>query len=74
MIYARIAGTGSYLPEQIFTNHDMEKRIDTSDAWIVERTGIRERLADRAFRRAAGHVPRRHDDARRGRGGSCYSR
>jgi 3-oxoacyl-[acyl-carrier-protein] synthase III len=43
MIYSRIAGTGSYLPEQIVTNHDMEKRIDTSDNWIVERTGIRER-------------------------------
>jgi 3-oxoacyl-[acyl-carrier-protein] synthase-3 len=43
MIYTRITGTGSYLPEKILTNQDMEKLIDTSDSWIVERTGIRER-------------------------------
>jgi 3-oxoacyl-[acyl-carrier-protein] synthase-3 len=40
MIYTRIAGTGSYLPEKIVTNRDLEKSIDTSDEWIRERTGI----------------------------------
>jgi len=43
MIYARIAGTGSYLPEKIVTNKDLEATIDTSDEWIAERTGIRQR-------------------------------
>ncbi|MFQ5699969.1 MAG: 3-oxoacyl-ACP synthase III family protein [Myxococcota bacterium] len=38
-----VAGTGSCLPVQRITNRDLEERIDTSDAWIVERTGIRER-------------------------------
>ncbi|MEM7600932.1 MAG: beta-ketoacyl-ACP synthase III [Verrucomicrobiota bacterium] len=39
----RIAGTGSYLPEQIMTNQDLEKSVDTSDEWITSRTGIRAR-------------------------------
>lgn len=43
MISSRIAGTGSYLPKKILTNHDLEKMVDTSDAWIQERTGIKER-------------------------------
>jgi len=43
MIYARIVGTGGYLPEKILTNADLERMVDTSDQWIVERTGIRER-------------------------------
>ena len=38
--YARISGTGSYLPEKIVTNQDLEKLVDTSDQWIRERTGI----------------------------------
>ncbi len=38
-----IAGTGSYLPEKILTNADLERMVDTSDAWITARTGIRER-------------------------------
>jgi len=42
-IRARITGTGSALPERVVTNHDLEKIVDTSDQWIVERTGIRER-------------------------------
>ena len=42
-MYARIAGTGSHLPEKILTNADLEKRVETSDQWIRERTGIRER-------------------------------
>ncbi len=39
----RIIGWGTALPSQVVTNHDLEKMMDTSDAWIVERTGIRER-------------------------------
>jgi len=42
-IYARIAGTGSYLPEKVLTNDDLAKFVDTSDEWIAARTGIRER-------------------------------
>jgi len=38
-----IIGIGTYLPEKVLTNKDLEKMVDTSDAWIVERTGIRER-------------------------------
>jgi 3-oxoacyl-[acyl-carrier-protein] synthase-3 len=38
-----IAGTGSFAPEKVLTNADLEKLVDTSDQWIVERTGIRER-------------------------------
>jgi 3-oxoacyl-[acyl-carrier-protein] synthase-3 len=41
--YARIIGTGGYLPEKVLTNADLEKIVDTSDEWIVTRTGIRER-------------------------------
>lgn len=45
--YASILGTGRYLPKQVVTNDDLAKRVDTSDEWIVSRTGIRERrLAD----------------------------
>lgn len=43
MTYSRIIGTGSYLPEKILTNHDLEAMVDTSDEWIQDRTGIRER-------------------------------
>jgi 3-oxoacyl-[acyl-carrier-protein] synthase III len=42
-VYARIAGTGSYLPAQVVTNADLAARIDTSDEWIASRTGIRQR-------------------------------
>jgi len=40
---SRILGTGSYLPERVITNHDLEKLVDTNDEWITSRTGIRER-------------------------------
>ena len=40
---ARIAGTGHYVPTRVLSNADLERMVDTSDAWIVERTGIRER-------------------------------
>jgi len=43
VIYSRIAGTGSELPAKIVTNHDLEQIMDTSDQWIRDRTGIRER-------------------------------
>jgi 3-oxoacyl-[acyl-carrier-protein] synthase-3 len=43
MIRARIIGTGSYVPEKVLTNRDLEKILDTSDEWITTRTGIRER-------------------------------
>ncbi|MDR9388975.1 MAG: beta-ketoacyl-ACP synthase III [Wenzhouxiangella sp.] len=42
-IYSRITGTGRCLPERVVTNEDLEQLVDTSDAWIQERTGIRER-------------------------------
>jgi len=62
-MYSRIAGTGSYLPEKILTNADLEKLVDTSDEWIRSRTGIERRhvasegetttdLAEHAARRA----------------------
>ena len=43
MPYARIIGTGGYLPEKVLTNADLENMVETSDEWIVTRTGIRER-------------------------------
>jgi 3-oxoacyl-[acyl-carrier-protein] synthase-3 len=43
MKYSKIMGTGSYLPEKILTNYDLEKIVDTTNQWIVERTGIRQR-------------------------------
>jgi 3-oxoacyl-[acyl-carrier-protein] synthase-3 len=41
--YSRIAGTGSYLPARVLTNAELAQQVDTSDEWIVTRTGIRER-------------------------------
>lgn len=43
MSFARIAGTGHYLPEKIVTNEALSKTVDTSDAWIQKRTGIQQR-------------------------------
>jgi 3-oxoacyl-[acyl-carrier-protein] synthase III len=71
LIYSRISGTGSYLPERVVTNHDLEKMVDTSDEWIRTRTGIERRhvaapgettvdLSEHAARRAleaAGVAP-----------------
>lgn len=42
-MYTKILGTGSYLPEEIRSNADLEKMVDTSDDWITSRTGIKER-------------------------------
>jgi 3-oxoacyl-[acyl-carrier-protein] synthase III len=47
MTRARIVGIGAYAPKRILTNHDLERTVETSDEWIVQRTGIRERhIAD----------------------------
>lgn len=43
MTYATITGVGGYLPERVLTNDDLSKMVDTTDEWIVSRTGIRER-------------------------------
>jgi len=43
LINSRITGTGGYLPEKVMTNADLEKIVDTTDAWITERTGIKKR-------------------------------
>lgn len=43
MNYSRIIGTGGYLPDKVLTNADLEKMVDTSDEWITDRTGIKER-------------------------------
>ena len=62
-MHARIIGTGHYLPERVLTNTELEQFVDTTDSWIQERTGIRERriaaegqttgdLAEQAARRA----------------------
>ncbi len=40
---SRVAGSGSYLPEKILSNYDLEKMVDTNDQWITERTGIKRR-------------------------------
>ena len=63
MLYSRILGTGGYLPERVMTNAELEVMVDTTDAWIRERTGIEKRhlvvegesccdLAERASRLA----------------------
>jgi 3-oxoacyl-[acyl-carrier-protein] synthase III len=43
MIHSKVAGTGSYLPNKILSNLDLEKMVDTTDEWIFARTGIRQR-------------------------------
>lgn len=48
MRYAHIAGTGSSVPDRVLTNQDLERIVDTSDEWIIRRTGIRERHIARA--------------------------
>lgn len=74
-IYSRIRGTGSYLPEHVLTNQDLERMVETSDEWITDRTGIKTRhivaegettcdLAEAAARRAldmAGRTPQELD-------------
>jgi 3-oxoacyl-[acyl-carrier-protein] synthase-3 len=71
--FSRITGTGSYLPEKVLTNRDLESIVETSDEWIVARTGIRERhvaaegeftsdLALEASRKALAAAGRTVDD------------
>jgi len=43
MYNSKITGLGKYVPENVVTNHDLSKMMDTNDAWIQERTGIKER-------------------------------
>ena len=73
MIRSRIAGTGGYLPEKVLTNKDLESIVETSDDWIVTRTGIRQRhiaaegefasdLALQACRRALEAAGKTADD------------
>ncbi len=50
---SRITGTGSYAPKKILNNFDLEKMIDTSDEWITERTGIKERRIAESFEAAS---------------------
>ncbi len=72
-MYSRITGTGGYLPERVLSNHDLESMVETSDAWIRERTGIEKRhiaagaettcdLAEHAARRALEAAGRRAAD------------
>ncbi len=73
VIRSAVTGVGSYLPEQIVTNDDLSKIVDTSDEWIIERTGIRQRhkarddqptsdLAVEAARRALADAGREPSD------------
>jgi 3-oxoacyl-[acyl-carrier-protein] synthase III len=73
LIYSRIAGTGSHLPEKVISNFDLEKMVETSDEWIRSRTGIERRhvaadgettvdLAEHAARRALDAAGVRPED------------
>ena len=73
MKFSKIIGTGSYLPDKILTNKELEDIVDTSDEWIRERTGIKQRhiaadgettcdLAVNASRRALEMAGKTHDD------------
>ena len=53
VLFTRILGTGGYLPTQVRTNADLEQMVETSDTWIVERTGIHERRIASAQETAA---------------------
>ncbi len=68
MLRGRIIATGSYVPENVITNQDLEKIVETSDDWITERTGIKERrivdgnqaTSDLAFEAASIALKRAH--------------
>lgn len=57
MVKARIIGTGSYLPDKVLTNQELEKMVETSDEWIVSRTGMKERriAAENEFTSSMGY-------------------
>ena len=72
-MYSRITGTGSYLPEKVLDNHELEKMLDTTDEWIRERTGIKKLhvavegettcdLAEKAARNAVDMAGRNIED------------
>ncbi|TXI86833.1 MAG: ketoacyl-ACP synthase III [Cupriavidus sp.] len=66
MKYSRIVGTGSYLPDRVVTNQELESRIDTTDEWIVSRTGIEARHVaadDEMTSDLAAHAARRAMEA-----------
>src|SRR5881628_966154 len=61
-MHSRIAGTGSYLPEEILTNAELARRVDSSDEWIRSRTGICQRhiaASDEATSDLALHASRK---------------
>jgi 3-oxoacyl-[acyl-carrier-protein] synthase-3 len=68
VLRGKIISTGSYVPENVITNQDLEKIVETSDDWIIERTGIRERrivngnqaTSDLAFEAASIALKRAH--------------
>ena len=68
MLRSRIIATGSYVPDHVMTNHDIERIVDTSDEWITERTGIKERriadegeaASDLGFEAASSALKRAH--------------
>jgi 3-oxoacyl-[acyl-carrier-protein] synthase-3 len=68
VLRGKIVATGSYVPENVVNNHDLEKIVDTSDEWITERTGIKERrvvnaeqaTSDLAFEAASLALKRAH--------------
>jgi len=73
LIYSKITGTGSYLPEQVLTNSELEKIVDTTDEWIRSRTGIEKRhvarddettcdLAEKASRAAIKMAGKKEND------------
>jgi len=67
-----ITGVGSYVPDRILTNDDLSKLVDTSDEWITERTGIKERRVADPEQAAsdlavpAARSPRRTEPSREG--------
>ncbi len=65
-MFSRITGTGSYLPQKVLTNHDLERMVDTTDDWIFSRTGIRQRhiaAEDESTSDLALHASRRAIEA-----------
>ena len=62
--YAHLTGWGRYAPPQVLTNADLERMVDTSDEWIVTRTGIRERRVAAADETTASMARRRRRCAR----------
>jgi 3-oxoacyl-[acyl-carrier-protein] synthase III len=66
-----VLGCGSYLPNQVLTNADLARKVDTSDEWIVQRTGIHER---RIAARGAGACAYRCAGDRPHRAGNLHAR